>query len=83
MITVVWEVILDQALFGQRITATTSEPKDTEEFKLANDLRGTISSVGYNTKDNEYLIVWASRTNTECVDIFDQPTEIFGRRFKP
>lgn len=74
---------VDVDLFGQRINAVTGKMIDTEDFKLADDFRDTISSVAYNTKDNEYLIVWASRTNTEGVEISDQKTEIFGRRFKP
>ncbi len=74
---------VDEALFGKRINGVTSEIKETEEIKLANDLRSITSSVAYNTRDNEYLIVWASRTTTEGVDISDQTTEIFGRRFKP
>lgn len=74
---------IDQALFGQRINGATSETREAEDFKLANDLRGTIASVAYNTKENEYLIVWASRTNTEGIEISDQTTEIFGRRFRP
>lgn len=76
-------------IFGQRIDAATGAAVGTNDFRISDmgpngntNYRANDPKVAYNSRDNEYLVVWWGDDNTTfgTVPLVDNEFEIFGQR---
>ncbi len=75
-------------IFGQRLNAATGAEDGTNDFRISNMgpdgntiFRANQPALAYNSKNNEYFVVWRGNNNTVPQPVFGEGEfEIFGQR---